>query len=126
MESRETEAPIGPDDQPGHAERSDDDTTPQTGGGVEPSEQGGDDPQVGGITEGAGSHGSEQPGERIGQGEEGGHAHTAPGEGHPAGDGPRSGRDVGGPTADEGAEAQEGTEAGGRGDIQTKGFDSHQ
>ena len=43
MESREPEAPVGPDDQPGHAERDDDETTPPTGGGVEPSEGGEDE-----------------------------------------------------------------------------------
>ena len=34
----------------------------------------------------------------------GGRAHTSSDEGHPAGDGARSDRDVGGPVADEGAE----------------------
>ena len=62
-------------EQPGYAERDDDATTPQTGG-------------------------SQEDGERIGQGEEGGHAHTPEGE-HPAGDGERTDRDVGGPTPSE-------------------------
>jgi hypothetical protein len=37
MESRDAEAPVGPDDAPAHyAERTDDDTSPQTGDGVTP------------------------------------------------------------------------------------------
>jgi hypothetical protein len=37
--TREPEAPTGPEpDEPGYAERDDDETSPQTGGGVEPSE----------------------------------------------------------------------------------------
>lgn len=105
---------------PHYAERSDDDTSPQTGGGVEPA-QGGDDPQVGGITEGAGEH--------PGDGEHGGHAQRtgtalsgedAP---HPAGDGERSDREVGGPRAAEDAPQSDG--GGGKGDISTKGFEPH-
>lgn len=43
--TREPEAPTGPEepDEPGYAERDDDDTSPQTGGGIEPGE-GGDEP----------------------------------------------------------------------------------
>ena len=52
----------------------------------------------------------------------GGKAHTTSSEGHPAGDGARSDRDVGGPVAEEDAEE---TTGGTTGDISTKGFDSH-
>ena len=52
----------------------------------------------------------------------GGKAHTSSSEGHPAGDGARSDRDVGGPVADEDAEE---TTGAAKGDISTKGFDSH-
>ena len=38
----------------------------------------------------------------------GGRAHTSSEEGHPAGDGPRTDRDVGGPTAEEDAEESHG------------------
>ena len=56
--------------------------------------------------------------------QEGGTAHTPEGE-HPAGDGPRSDRDVGGPVAEEGAEPTEG--AGGSA-HKTPGFedDAHE
>jgi hypothetical protein len=37
----------------------------------------------------------------------GGQAHTSSSEPHPAGDGPRSDREVGGPVAEEGAEGAE-------------------
>jgi hypothetical protein len=49
----------------------------------------------------------------------GGRAHTPEGE-HPAGDGPRSDRDVGGPTAAPDAES---TTGGAKGDIKTRGFE---
>jgi hypothetical protein len=52
----------------------------------------------------------------------GGKAHTSTKEGHPAGDGARSDRDVGGPVAEDGAEESTGSA---KGDISTKGFDSH-
>ncbi len=52
----------------------------------------------------------------------GGKAHTSSQEGHPAGDGPRSDREVGGPVAEEDAEE---TTGGTTGDISTKGFDAH-
>ena len=53
----------------------------------------------------------------------GGKAHTSTTEGHPAGDGARSDREVGGPVAEEGAEESTGSA---KGDIQTKGFDAHE
>lgn len=49
-------------------------------------------------------------------------AHTAEGEGHPAGDGERSTRDIGGPTSAEGAQGGEAT-GGAKGDITTRGFE---
>lgn len=86
----------------------------------------GDDPDVGGIDEGPGDAGQEGHKAPAGSsGDSGGKAHTAPGEPHPDLEGERSARDVGGPTAADDAEPQEGTEHGGTGDIQTKGFDSH-
>ena len=118
--------------QPGYGERENDPTTPQTGGDPddlrtgEQAEPGtGENPDVGGIGDGPADRGGTPEGARFGA-DAGGRAHTAPGEGHPAGEGPRSGRDVGGPTADEGEEGSSGTEPGGRGDIATKGFDSHE
>jgi hypothetical protein len=98
METREPEAPTGPDD----------------------------DPQVPPTTEGPGSFGERKPQEGFGQGEEGGRAHTSMQEGHPAGEGERSTRDVGGPTSAEGEEGSPGTPPGGRGDIPTKGFEAHE
>ena len=53
----------------------------------------------------------------------GGKAHTSSTEGHPAGDGARSDREVGGPVAEEDAEE---TTGGTTGDISTKGFDAHE
>ncbi len=53
----------------------------------------------------------------------GGKAHTTSEEGHPAGDGARTDREVGGPVAEEGAEE---TTGGIHGDIETKGFDAHE
>ena len=53
----------------------------------------------------------------------GGKAHTTSKEGHPAGDGARTDRDVGGPVAEEDAEE---TTGGTTGDISTKGFDAHE
>lgn len=55
----------------------------------------------------------------------GGRAHTGTDEAHPAGDGPRSDREVGGPVAEEGAEDVTG-KPGAHGDIQTKGMDPHE
>jgi hypothetical protein len=119
-------------EQPGYGERDDEPTTPQTGGDpddlrpVEQAERGtGDNPDVGGIGDGPRDFGGTPEGARF-DADAGGRAHTAPGEGHPAGDGARSGRDVGGPTADEGQGGSPGTEPGGRGDIATKGFEPHE
>ena len=53
----------------------------------------------------------------------GGKAHTSSTEGHPAGDGPRTDREVGGPVAEEDAEETTGSA---KGDISSKGFDSHE
>ena len=53
----------------------------------------------------------------------GGKAHTSSTEDHPAGDGARSDRDVGGPVAEDDAEE---TTGGTTGDISTKGFDAHE
>jgi hypothetical protein len=64
---------------PGYAERDDEPTTEQTGGGVD--------------TEGEGAPTTDQGSDA------GGRAHTGTDEPHPAGDGPRTDRDVGGPTA---------------------------
>jgi hypothetical protein len=70
------------EEQPGYAERDQDPTTEQTGG----------DPEVLEEEEAAGTRGADS----------GGRAHTSPQEGHPAGEGPRSDREVGGPTPEEG------------------------
>jgi hypothetical protein len=51
----------------------------------------------------------------------GGRAHTSSTEGHPAGDGARSDRDMGGPVPEEGAGETEGGATGDR----PSGFDSH-
>ena len=53
----------------------------------------------------------------------GGKAHTSSSEPHPAGDGARSDREVGGPVAEEDAEESLG---GAKGDISSKGFDAHE
>jgi hypothetical protein len=68
--------------QPGYSERDDRPTAAQTGG--DPEELEGAERGRGGAPAG---------------GDGGGRAHTTPEEGHPAGKGPRSDRDVGGPTA---------------------------
>src|SRR3954451_17630790 len=52
----------------------------------------------------------------------GGKAHTGLDEEHPAGDGPRTDRDVGGPTPAEGEEGSTGTEPGAHGNKPTEGF----
>jgi len=49
--------------------------------------------------------------------------HTGLDEEHPAGDGPRSDRDVGGPIAEENAE---GSEGGAKGTRPTEGFEPHE
>jgi hypothetical protein len=68
--------------QPGYGERDDEPTAAPTGGNPEDLEG----PERGGA----------------GGADAGGRAHTTPAEGHPAGDGARSDRDVGGPTSGEG------------------------
>ena len=52
----------------------------------------------------------------------GGRAHTSSTEGHPAGDGPRTDRDVGGPVAEEGAEEA----TGGIHGTRDTGLDPHE
>jgi hypothetical protein len=72
MESTgEPEAPTGPDERGGYADREQEETTPQTGGG----------------------HNVDA----------GGRAHTSLDEGHPAGDGERTDREVGGPVSQDSA-----------------------
>jgi hypothetical protein len=56
--------------------------------------------------------------------ESGGKPHTSPDEGHPAGDGERTDRDVGGPTAPE--DAGDGEETGGAPGGKESPFDSHE
>ena len=58
------------------------------------------------------------------QEESGGNPHTTPDEGHPAGDGERSDRDVGGPTAPE--EGGNGDETGGAPGTKESPFDAHE
>ena len=57
--------------------------------------------------------------------ETGAKPHTSPEEGHPAGDGERSGRDVGGPTAPEDSEETGGDETGGAVGGKESPFESH-
>jgi hypothetical protein len=88
----------------------------------------GDNPDVGGITDGpSGSNPTEQHPDGIestaAASDAGGRAHTSSSEGHPAGTGERTAREVGGPVAAEDAEP---TTGGAKGDIQTKGFDAHE
>ncbi len=54
----------------------------------------------------------------------GGSPHTTPEEGHPAGDGPRTGRDIGGPTTDD--EATDGDVTGGAPGTKQSPFEPHQ
>ena len=56
--------------------------------------------------------------------ESGGTPHTTPEEGHPAGNGERTGRDIGGPTAPEDADG-DGEETGGALGTKESEFDSH-
>ena len=87
----------------------------------------GDNPDVGGITEGPGNPDSAFSSSSDGgpiDADAGGKAHTSETEGHPAGDGERSDRDVGGPRAAE--DAPEAGEHGITGDIQTKGMEPHE
>jgi hypothetical protein len=88
----------------------------------------GDNPDVGGIHDAPeGSNKTEQHATGVesnaGDADVGGKAHTSSSEGHPAGTGERSAREVGGPVAAEDAEP---TTGGAKGDIQTKGFDAHE
>ena len=88
----------------------------------------GDNPDVGGIHDGPeGSNPTPQRASGIESdapdADAGGRAHTSSTEGHPAGTGARSAREVGGPVAAEDAEP---TTGGAKGDIPTKGFDAHQ
>src|SRR3954452_6657071 len=92
---------------------------------IQATERREDDPQVGGITEGPGEHGATPEGARF-DADAGGKAHTRLDEGHPAGDGERTDRQVGGPTSADGAEPSSGTEPGAHGDIPTKGFEPHE
>ncbi|WP_205699047.1 hypothetical protein [Conexibacter sp. SYSU D00693] len=88
----------------------------------------GDNPDVGGITEGPGEADSRFSRDSSGgpiDADAGGRAHTGTDEGHPAGDGPRSAREVGGPKAAEDAPDAMG-EHGAKGDIQTKGMEPHE
>jgi hypothetical protein len=56
--------------------------------------------------------------------ETGGTPHTTPEEGHPAGDGERTDRDIGGPTDPE--DASDGEETGGAPGGKKSTFDSHE
>ena len=86
MESTgEPEAPTGPDERGGYADREQEETTPQTGGGQ-------------GADAGDGSEQSD-----AGNVDAGGRAHTSLDEGHPAGDGERTDREVGGPVSPDSA-----------------------
>lgn len=98
----------------------------------EHAEQGtGDNPDVGGIGDGPGGESRATPQNPDGiestaaASDAGGRAHTGSTEGHPAGDGARSDRDVGGPVAEEDAAESFGSA---KGDIKTRGFedDPHQ
>ena len=57
--------------------------------------------------------------------DEGPTAHTSPEEGHPAGEGERTDRDVGGPTAPEDP-PEEDSEGGGRGSSSGSRFEPHE
>lgn len=89
----------------------------------------GDNPDVGGITDGPGGESRTTPQNPDGvestasTADAGGKAHTSSSEDHPAGDGARSDRQVGGPVAEDDAEESLGSA---KGDIQTKGFDAHE
>ena len=52
--------------------------------------------------------------------------HTTPEEGHPAGDGERSDRDIGGPTSPEGETSGDETGGGPSQKPGDEGFDSHE
>lgn len=95
---------------------------------TEQARQGDADPQVGGITDGPGEHGGD--GEHGGHAQHAGTAHSGGDAPHPAGDGERSDREVGGPRAAEDAERHEAGDGelpgGAKGDIATKGMDPHE
>ena len=57
------------------------------------------------------------------QEQSGGTPHTTPEEGHPAGDGERSDRDIGGPTSDDSGGSEESGSGTG---TKESGFDSHE
>jgi hypothetical protein len=57
------------------------------------------------------------------QEQSGGTPHTTPDEGHPAGDGERSDRDIGGPTP---GDSDSGEETGSGTGTKESGFDSHE
>jgi hypothetical protein len=69
----------------------------------------------------------QEPGERDAElaeeAEGSGTPHTSPEEGHPAGEGERSDRDIGGPTTGEDEEEMPG---GGHGTAPDSGFESHE
>jgi len=82
---------------------------------VEPSPRGSDQ-----ISEGPGEPDRNPPSVEG----EGPTAHTSPGEGHPAGEGERTDRDVGGPTSAEDP-PQEGSEGGAHGSSPGSHFEPH-
>ena len=59
------------------------------------------------------------------EGQEGGSPHTSAEEGHPAGDGERSDRDIGGPTSPENEPEEDVTGGGQSQKPSDEGFDSH-
>jgi len=88
----------------------------------------GENPDVPGIDQGPGQPDREPTGEGSGHSDgadSGGRAHTSTQEGHPAGDGERSDREVGGPKAADDAPAAD-DNAGVHGDIRTKGMPPHE
>ena len=113
---REPEAPVGPGPgeqqredpvPPGYAGREQGETSEQTGAEPEGTEGGGE----------AGEASQADPDEGDGP-----RVHTSAQEGHPAGEGPRSDRDIGGPIAEEDAPDSTGGATGTR----PSGFDSHE
>ena len=58
--------------------------------------------------------------------QQGGSPHTSADEGHPAGDGERTDRDIGGPTTDESSGDGEETGGGQSPKPADEGFDSHE
>jgi hypothetical protein len=78
--------------QTGYGERDQEPTTEQTGGDPADLREG---------EQGGGGQGGGDPASGAAGADSGGRAHTSPSEGHPAGEGPRSDREVGGPTAED-------------------------